>query len=43
MTNKKQQFWKPGNIIVTRGDIQPEYYIIKDAEGNPIMKPGTLK
>ena len=30
MTNKKQQFWKPGNIIVTRGDIQPEYYIIKD-------------
>ena len=31
--SKKQQFWKPGNIIVTRGDIQPEYYIIKDDEG----------
>ena len=27
---KKEQFWVPGNIIVTKGDLYPEFYIIKD-------------
>ena len=30
MATNKQKFWTPGNIIVTRGDLQPEYYIIRD-------------
>lgn len=28
--NKKQEYWKSGNIIVTQGDLYPEYYIIRD-------------
>ena len=27
---KKELFWKPGNIIVTRGDLNPEFYVIKE-------------
>ena len=30
MATNKQKFWTPGNIIVTRGDLQPEYYVIRD-------------
>ena len=29
MKNKKENFWKPGNVIVVRGDVSPEYYIIR--------------
>lgn len=28
--NKKELYWKPGNILVTRGDSRPEYYLVKD-------------
>jgi hypothetical protein len=27
---KKELFWKPGNIIVTRGDLNPEFYVIRE-------------
>ena len=30
MATNKQKFWTPGNIIITRGDLQPEYYVIRD-------------
>ena len=30
MATNKQKFWTPGNIIVTIGDLRPEYYVIRD-------------
>lgn len=27
---KKELFWKPGNIIVTHGDLNPEFYVIRE-------------
>ena len=30
MKIKKHKYWVPNNVIVTRGDLYQEYYIIKD-------------
>ena len=30
MKTKKQKYWVPNNVIVTRGNFYQEYYIIKD-------------